>query len=61
LADLGVLHAGVFGSVATGTADQDSDTDILIQFEKNRLPDIFEYAGICQRIKEIIPRPMLLK
>ncbi len=55
LANLGVLHAAVFGSVATGTADQDSDTDILIEFEKNRLPDIFEYAGVCQRIKEIIP------
>jgi len=55
LANLGVLHAAVFGSVALGTADQDSDTDILIEFEKNRLPDIFEYAGVCQRIKEIIP------
>ena len=55
LANLGVLHAAVFGSVALGTAGQDSDTDILIEFEKNRLPDIFEYAGVCQRIKEIIP------
>ena len=55
LAALGVLHAAVFGSVATGTADQDSDTDILIEFEESRLPDIFEYAGVCQRIKEMIP------
>ena len=55
LANLGVLHAAVFGSVALGTADQDSDTDILIEFEKSRLPDIFEYAGVCRRIKEIIP------
>jgi len=55
LANLGVLHAAVFGSVALGTAGQDSDTDILIEFEESRLPDIFEYAGVCQRIKEIIP------
>ena len=55
LTALGIQHAAVFGSVALGTADQDSDTDILIEFEKNRLPDIFEYAGVCQRIKEIIP------
>ena len=55
LAALGIQHAAVFGSVALGTADQDSDTDILIEFEKNRQPDIFEYAGVCQRIKEIIP------
>ena len=55
LANLGVLHAAVFGSVALGTADQDSDTDIFIEFEESRLPDIFEYAGVCQRIKEIIP------
>jgi len=55
LAALGVQHAAVFGSVALGTADQDSDTDILIEFEESRLPDIYEYVGICQRIKEIIP------
>ena len=55
LAALGVLHAAVFGSVATGTADQDSDTDILIEFEEGRLPDIFEYAGVCRRIKKILP------
>ncbi len=55
LAALGVQHAAVFGSIALGTAGQDSDTDILIEFEENCLPDIFEYAGVCQRIKEIIP------
>ena len=55
LTALGVQHAAVFGSVALGTAGQDSDTDILIEFEESRLPDIYEYAGICRRIKEIIP------
>ena len=55
LAILGVQHAAVFGSVALGTAGQDSDTDILIEFEESRLPDIYEYAGICRRIKEVIP------
>ena len=55
LANLGVLHAAVFGSVALGTTDQDSDTDILIEFEEGRLPDIFEYAGVCRRIKKFLP------
>ena len=56
LAILGVQHAAVFGSVALGTAGQDSDTDILIEFEENHVPDIFEYAGVCRRIKEILPK-----
>ena len=56
LANLGVLHAAVFGSVALGTANQNSDTDILIEFEESRLPDIFEYAGVCRRIKKILPK-----
>ena len=56
LAVLGVQHAAVFGSVALGTAGQDSDTDILIEFEESRLPDIYEYAGICRRIKKILPK-----
>ena len=61
LANLGVLHAAVFGSVALGTADQDSDTDILIEFEKNRLPDIFEYAGVCRRIKKFLPKADIIE
>ena len=61
LAALGVLHAAVFGSVALGTADQDSDTDILIEFEKNRLPDIFEYAGVCRRIKKFLPKADIIE
>ncbi len=55
LTALGIQHAAVFGSVAMGTADQDSDTDILIEFEEGRLPDIFIYAGVCRRIKKILP------
>ena len=61
LANLGVLHAAVFGSVAIGTAGQDSDTDILIEFEKNRLPDIFEYAGVCRRIKKFLPKADIIE
>ena len=61
LANLGVLHAAVFGSVALGTADQDSDTDILIEFEEGRLPDIFEYAGVCRRIKKFLPKADIIE
>ena len=61
LANLGVLHAAVFGSVALGTADQDSDTDILIEFEEGRLPDIVEYAGVCRRIKKFLPKADIIE
>ena len=52
---MGVHHAAVFGSVARGSVDHGSDTDILIEFKEHCLPDVFAYTGVCRRIQELLP------
>lgn len=42
----GVVHAGVFGSVARGEAGETSDLDILIDLDGSRPLDLFDYANI---------------
>lgn len=42
----GVLHAGVFGSVARGEASAISDVDVLIELDETKPLDLFDYANI---------------
>jgi predicted nucleotidyltransferase len=46
LQKLGVLHAAVFGSVARGDAREDSDVDVLVELDPDRLLGMFDYARI---------------
>ncbi|MBT4691268.1 MAG: nucleotidyltransferase [Rhodospirillaceae bacterium] len=55
----GVQHAGVFGSVARGDDGPESDIDILIHIDHERVKGLLQYIGICADIqasfKEIFP------
>lgn len=53
----GVLHAAVFGSVARGSADADSDIDILIDLDPARPMGLFEYARVTLDIADLFDRP----
>ena len=52
----GVKRAQLFGSVATGTAGQGSDIDILISFA--RPTDGWTYAGLARELEEALARPI---
>ena len=58
LAALGVAHVGLFGSRARNEAVETSDIDILIDFEPGRVPDIFTFVGLQQRIAAMFPLPV---
>jgi predicted nucleotidyltransferase len=51
----GVLHAGLFGSVARGEANPGSDIDILIALEPDAAIGLFEYVSITQYLGDLFP------
>ncbi len=42
----GVIFVGIFGSRAKGTATENSDIDLVIQFDKDKKYGIFALGGI---------------
>lgn len=46
----------MYGSVARGEAGQDSDVDVLVEFDQT--PDLFELAALQERLAEILGRPV---
>jgi len=55
---MGVVHAGIFGSVARGENRPDSDIDILVEVNPSVVNSIFAYGGIQQALEEWIGRPV---
>ncbi|GAB4554148.1 MAG: nucleotidyltransferase family protein [Anaerolineae bacterium] len=54
----GASNVRIFGSVARGEADADSDVDILVHFETPR--SIFELVGLWQDLSELLGREVSL-
>jgi predicted nucleotidyltransferase len=48
----GVKKVALFGSVANGTAREDSDVDIVIS--KGRLKGLWQYAGLVMDLEEAL-------
>lgn len=50
----GVVHAGVFGSVARGDDRAGSDVDLLVEFESGR--SLLDVAGLRVELREALGR-----
>jgi len=57
LRQLGVSHAGVFGSVARGDAGAHSDIDVLVELDESRPMGVFQYVRLRLYIGELLKAP----
>ncbi len=53
-AKYGASNVRIFGSVAQGTADADSDVDFLVDMEKGR--SLFDLGGLLMELQELLGR-----
>ena len=54
----GVIHAGIFGSVARGEQRTDSDIDIVIDFDPAAPITVFDYVGVKEDIAGLFEHPV---
>ncbi len=57
-AKYGASNVRIFGSVANGTADENSDIDFLADLEKGR--SLFDLGGLLMDLQELLNRKVLL-
>jgi len=50
----GALNVRVFGSVANGTANQESDIDFLVDLEQDR--SLFDLGGLLMDLQQLLNR-----
>ena len=53
-AKYGAHDVRVFGSVARGEADEDSDIDFLVNFDEGR--GLFDHGGLLMELQELLGR-----
>jgi uncharacterized protein len=52
----GASNLRIFGSVARGTASQDSDIDFLVDMEAGR--SLFDLGGLLSDLQQLLGRPV---
>ena len=52
---IGVQHAALFGSTATGRLRPGSDVDILVDLDDEAVRDVYDYVGVVQFIEDLFP------
>lgn len=54
----GIKTLQLFGSLARGEANPDSDADLLVEFEKNKIPGLFGLARMEEELSKELNRPV---
>jgi predicted nucleotidyltransferase len=54
----GIRHAALFGSVARGTAGQESDIDIMIEIDSEAVQDVYAYVGLKNYVAKLFTGPV---
>lgn len=50
----GIRRLALFGSQLKGTAKPDSDIDLLVEFEPERIPGLIGFAGMELELSELL-------
>lgn len=62
LAAMGVVHAGVFGSLARGDAGKKSDVDVFVVLDEARHLSVYDFVGIRHFLQDVLhPRVDLVE
>ncbi|GIW60667.1 MAG: nucleotidyltransferase [Patescibacteria group bacterium] len=51
-AKYGARNVGIFGSIARGTEDEQSDIDLIVEFEPGR--SLLDHAGLWLELQELL-------
>jgi predicted nucleotidyltransferase len=58
LGELGVRHAAIFGSVARGDDRPDSDIDVIVEVDAEKVRGIVALGRIQARLEKLLGRPV---
>ncbi len=58
LRQAGIRHLSVFGSLARGDAEADSDVDLAAEFDPNAAMDFIRLVALERRLSETLGRPV---
>lgn len=50
----GIRRLAIFGSALRDDFGPDSDIDLLVEFEPDRIPTLFDIAGMEQELSEVL-------
>lgn len=53
LESIGVVHAGIFGSVARGEVGSESDLDVVVELDDNKVRTIYDLAGVWRAVSDL--------
>jgi predicted nucleotidyltransferase len=53
LSAMGVLHVGIFGSVARGEERPKSDVDVLVDVDRTKIRSIYDYCEVRLAIRDL--------
>lgn len=54
----GVIHVGIFGSVARGDYDEESDVDVIVQVDYDIFPDLVGLLELKDEFSQAFARPV---
>ncbi|MBD5803328.1 Nucleotidyltransferase domain protein [Azoarcus sp. Aa7] len=52
-----IRRLALFGSRLKGTAGPDSDVDLLVEFDRNAIPTLFDMAEMEQELSDLLGGP----